>query len=74
MADKDVGLDSDTFANEGVAADLAVISNFCTLLDFDERSYAGLVPDLATVKVYERVNSHISSELHVRRNPAIICK
>ena len=74
MADKDAGFDSDTFADKSVAADLAIISNFCALLDFHERPYPALVPDLATVQVYERMNSHISAELYIRRNPAIICK
>src|ERR1700737_5076744 len=64
--------DYDTLANEGVTADFATFADFCSLLDLNERANSCLAANLASIKVYESVNSHVATELHIWRNPLII--
>jgi hypothetical protein len=58
-----------TFADKGVAADFAMSSDPHSPLDFDKRPNPSFVPYLAAVKVNKRVNSYVSTELLIRRNP-----
>jgi hypothetical protein len=68
MTNENIRLDDDAFANKGVAADFAMIPDLGPFLDFYERPYPRLVPDLATVKVNERVDAYVSTEFHIRGN------
>ena len=69
---KDAGLDRHAFTNEGVAADLAVIADLGAFLNFNEGPDPRFVSNLAAIKVDEGVDSHVPTELHVRRNSLII--
>ena len=69
MTNENIRFDGDTFANKGVTADFAMIPDLGPFLDFHERPYPRLVPDLAAVKVNERVDAHVSTEFHIRGNP-----
>jgi hypothetical protein len=69
MTNENIRLDDDAFADKGVAADFAMIPDLSPFLDFYERPYPRLVPDLATVKVNERVDAYVSTEFHIRSNP-----
>lgn len=74
MTNENTRLDGNAFADKGVAADFTMIPDLGPFLDFYERPYLRLVPDLATVKVNERVDAYVSTEFHIRRNPAELQK
>jgi hypothetical protein len=71
---ENAGFDGDTFANKGVTADFTIIPDFCALLYFHKCPDPRLITDFATVQIYERMNPHVSTELHIRRDPAIVWK
>jgi hypothetical protein len=49
MSDKDVVLDGDALANEGVARDFAVAAHTRVLLNLDKRPDFGVVTDFTAV-------------------------
>jgi hypothetical protein len=49
MTDKYLVFDSHPFTYEGVTRDFASGTNPCSPLDFDERSYAAVIPDFAAI-------------------------
>jgi hypothetical protein len=55
-----------------MAADFAPIADFRTLLNFDEGSDLRFIANLATVKIYEAMNPHVSTKLYVWCNPSEI--
>lgn len=72
MANEDPGLDLDTLADKGVAANLATIANLRSLLDFNECANCCFIANLAAVKVHEPVNSYVATKLHIRSNALVI--
>jgi hypothetical protein len=68
VTDEYAGLDRNTLTNKCVAADFAVITDLCALLNFNKRPDPRIIANLAPVKVHERVYSHVSAELHIGRN------
>src|SRR5439155_8342536 len=62
-------LDRHTFADEAVALDLAARPDLRALLDLHERADRRLVPDLAAVKIDERVQPYVAPQLDVRGDP-----
>ena len=64
VADEDLVFDFDARADEGMALDLAVGADACALLNLHERPYAGVVTDLAAVKIRERVDDDVLPERH----------
>ena len=62
MADEDLVLDGDAFADEGVALDLAVLADGGVFLDFDEGADLGAVADGAAVEVDEVVQLDVLSK------------
>ena len=67
MPDKDFSFDDHAFANESVARNLAAFANPGSFLNLDEGANFRLIADLATVKIYESLNSDVSAELNIRR-------
>jgi hypothetical protein len=74
MTNENTRLDGNAFADKAVAADFTMIPDLGPFLDFYERPYLRLVPDLATVKVNERVDAYVTTEFYIRRNPAELQK
>ena len=72
VADEHVVFDIDTFAHEGVARNLAVLSDSRVLLDLYERADFRLVADFATIQIDELRKLHIVSESYARRDAQII--
>src|SRR5438094_3829168 len=68
VADEDVILDLDAFADERVARNFHAPSNLRALLNLDERADAALVADLASVEIDEIVDPDVSTQLHVVRD------
>jgi hypothetical protein len=68
VSDKDVIFDSDAFANESVAGNLASAPDPGVLLDFDKGTYLCLVPDLAPVQIYELGKADIHTQFHIIGN------
>jgi hypothetical protein len=67
MSDEDVVFNGHSFANEGVAGDLAAIAYCCVFLDLNKGSYLRVVTDSTAVEVYElgeSFPSFTSSETH----------
>ena len=64
VADEDLVFDLDARADEGMALDLAVGADARALLNLHERPYAGVVTDLAAVKIRERVDDDVLPERH----------
>ncbi len=62
-------LDRHAFADERVALNLATRAHGRVFLDLDERADAGVVADLATVQISERVKDDVVPQLDVRGDP-----
>jgi hypothetical protein len=60
----------DAFANKCVTGDFAPAADARALLDFDERTYAGFIPDFAAVKVYKVMDDDTAAEFYIRRDDA----
>jgi len=65
VADKYIVFYYDTFADEGVAGDLAVFADGRLLLDLDEGAYFGVVSDTAAVQVDMAVDLDIVAEFYI---------
>ena len=74
MSYENPGFDGYPFTNERVAADLTIIPDLGAFLNFNKCAYPSLIADFAPVKIDESINPHVSTELHVRRDPAIVWK
>jgi hypothetical protein len=53
MANEDVVLNQDALADKGMAGYLTALADAGVLLDFDERTDLGFIPDLASVQIDE---------------------
>jgi hypothetical protein len=63
VPDEDLVLDLNAVADERVARDLAGDADRCPPLHLHEGSDAGVTPDAAAVKVAERPDGHVFTEL-----------
>ena len=70
MADKDFVLDRHPFTNKAMRGNFAVAAYARTLLNFDERSDAGTIANLAAVQIYKVMDLDVAAELYVRRDQA----
>src|SRR5208282_4565544 len=68
VANENVVFDGHTFADEGVAGDLAAFTNRSVLLNLYKRANLGFIADFAAVEVDELGKFDISTEFHTRRN------
>jgi hypothetical protein len=71
MANEDLVLECDTFAEKGVARDFAAVAYFHALLDFDEGADFGAVANLTAVEVYERENTDVTTQFNVRSDALV---
>src|SRR5262245_32965870 len=69
VPDEDFVLDGHTGADEGMTGDLAAGTDVGASLDLDECPDAGVVPDVASVKVSEAVDDHVPTQLNCWRDP-----
>jgi len=65
MANEDIIFNPDTFADKGMAGDLTAPSDHSILLNFNERTYLGFVPDFAPIEIDEFGKANILSHFDV---------
>jgi hypothetical protein len=68
VRDEAVVTDRDEFANEGVRLDPASLADNCPLLNLNERSDEGIVPNVAAIQIYRLYDGHIPAELYVNQS------
>jgi hypothetical protein len=68
MPDENFLFQSNSFANESVAGDLAAIPHSRPLLNFNESANLYLVADFATIQIGEPENLNPSPQLNVSGN------
>src|SRR6185369_2287373 len=70
VTDEDLVFDLHALADETMRRDFTVAAHAGVLLDFDERSNAGSVANLAAVKIYEVIDFDVAPEFDVGRDHA----
>ena len=68
VTDKNLVLNLDALADEGVAGNFAATADAGPPLNFDERADPAFIADFAAVKIYKVVNNDVVAKLYVRRN------
>ena len=68
VADEHLVLDRHSFANEGVAGDLAAVANPGALLNFHKGPDLHFVANFAAVEIGETIDAHPFAEFHIRRD------
>src|ERR1700676_4966377 len=72
VADEDTVFDVHSFADEGIAGDLAVLSDSGVLLNFDKGPYFRVIVNFAAVEINKLGESDILAQLHVRSNADVL--
>src|SRR6202790_2043255 len=72
VADEDTVFDVHSFADEGMAGDLAVLSNSGVLLNFDKGPDFRVVINFAAIEIDEFRESNVLAEFHVWCNTDIV--
>src|SRR6185436_10673777 len=65
MSDEHRILDENSFANEGVTGDFAMVTDPRAFLDFDEGANLDFVSDFAPVKIGESIDANTFAEFHI---------
>ena len=71
VTDKDIILDGHTLADKGMALDFAILTNFSSLLDLDERTNLRIVSNVTPIEIHKIVNFDALPKLDIRSN--VLC-